>query len=152
MCFFIDFCCFFLLFSCFFLFIYIYIYIYIFLLRIFKTKQKKTLWNGNNVQIVKPRTWQAYWKTIFLSLNPIVNGVGGGKFNPPPLLPDFFNNFISLKVRAWNFLTLRFYPLDTMCRNFIKIYWLVDKLWHFCHQWLAKSTPFSQNRRAVKLD
>ena len=37
-------------------------------------------------------------KTIFLSLNPIVNGVGGGKFNPP--LPDFFNNFISLKVRA----------------------------------------------------
>ena len=54
----------------------------------------------------------------------------------PPPLSDFFNNFFSLKLRAWNFLTLSFYPLDTMWRNFIKKYWLVDKLWHFCHQWL----------------
>ena len=68
-------------------------------------------------------------------------------FNKLPLpCRIFFNDFFSLKLRAWNFLTLSFYPLDTMWRNFIKKYWLVDKLWHFCHQWLAKSARFWQNQ------
>ena len=65
---------------------------------------------------------------------------GRGKFTPPCWI--FFNNFFSLKLRAWNFLALHFYPLYTMWWNFIKKYWLVDKLWNFCHQWLAKSARY----------
>ena len=55
---------------------------------------------------------------------------GGGGLPPPPRVGFFLITFFSLKLRAWNFLTLSFYPLDTIWRNFIKKYWLVDKLWH----------------------
>ena len=65
----------------------------------------------------------------------------GGKFTPLPVR-FFLITFFSLKLRAWNFLTLSFYPLDTMWQNFIKKYWLAEKLWHFCHQWLAKSARY----------
>ena len=66
-------------------------------------------------------------------VHPIMHG-GRGE-NLPPSCRIFFNNFFSLKLRTWNFLTLSFYSLDTMWRNFIKKYWFVNKLWHFCHQW-----------------
>ena len=76
-----------------------------------------------------------YWYFLTYSFNPIVHGGGGRKFTPPPV-GFFLITFFSLKLRAWNFLTLGVYPLDTMWRNVIKKYWLADKLWHFCHQWL----------------
>ena len=57
-----------------------------------------------------------------------------GKLTTPPM-QFFLITFLSLKLRAWNFLTLSFYLLDTTWQNFIKKYWLVNKLWHFCHQW-----------------
>ena len=50
-------------------------------------------------------------------INPIVHG-GRSKFTP--LVGFFLITFFSRKLRTWNFLTLSFYPLEIMWRNFIK--------------------------------
>ena len=54
-------------------------------------------------------------KLLYASFNPIVHR-GGGIYPPCRI---FFIIFFPLKLRAWNFLTLSFYLLDTMWRNFI---------------------------------
>ena len=91
------------------------------------------------------------WESSALTTRPLLHNIktfsfsffnvltllcmGEGEFAPPPLR-IFLITFFSFKLGAWNFLTLSFYPLDTIWRNAIKKYWLVDKLWHVCHQWL----------------
>ena len=63
-------------------------------------------------------------------------GGGGGVNLPSSPCRIFFNNSFFTQAKSLKFSDLSFYPLETMWRNFNKKYWLVDKLWHFCHQWL----------------
>ena len=68
--------------------------------------------------------YEAFVIKPFQILSPFLTllcmGGGGGVDLTP--FRVFLITFFSLTLRAWNFLTLRFYPLDTMWRNFTKKY------------------------------